>query len=1098
MLTQLTIPKKNTQSLAMDYQQLYAIGLQHIQQLSSQIWTDYNVHDPGITTLELLCYALTDLSYRASFPIADLLASESNNAEEMKKQFFTARQILPNRPLTLSDYRKLLIDIKGVKNAWLQPAVLSYYADIVNLADSIDIFASPRIGYARLFTDEIIDLSSLARKLTNPANSDRVSQYINKKLSPQTLKALSAEPEASEDEKRSLTVMLVQDLNNIIQETIIRNGVIFGISLYDQQRFDGVRLSAPTRILLESKKRSEDIERLNRLLLEDVYTLEISQNQWLRNKSHLRELKKVNVAGLYKVKIEYENAQNLPEAEQNIRQAVQQKLQANRNLCEDFVQLTEIETQFFQLCAELELAPDADVTKVNAAILLQVQEYLSPSIRFYTLSQMLTRKKIDGTTYTVDEIFDGPVLDSGFIDDDELENTDLRTDIRLSDIISIIMDIKGVQAVRDIVINPEGNLIPLVNKWVIPVEVGKKPKLNFDQSRIVFYKRNLPVVPSGIEANPLTSRFTNNETNDLEIPLGQFRTPASYYSFQNHFPRIYGLSEIGLSSGADDKRKALADQLKAYLLFFDQIMANYFAQLSHVKELFSTDPNFHHTYFYQVVDSFIDYSRIYRSNLVIDDFIQIGAFTDKLKAHSDGVSLFLWSQLSGETQQAIAGYTGEEMQIQPLKTALANELNQIIKASLIYDLPRFENIPLAEETQKLLHRPTQDDEMVLLNRLLLQDAYPQEIAKWNEEEKTGFADRRNRFLDHLIARFAEGVHDLAYTMYSNFGAGSEDMIRYKCQFLESYPTISSDRSLAYNYSLTDDKDLWDSENISGLEKRLAKLLGIADHRRQDLAHIDYEIVTATATEFGFEIINKDTSAAILRSTKLYSDRKTVTEAIKAAIHFGIERQHYQKNTTDEKHYFSIIDNTAQQIARSFNDFDTEGEMNEAIETVITYFNSSVEGMYLIENILLQPILSTDPFLPICPNPNCNDCAEVDPYSYRIHIILPAYGPRFGKIEFRRFAEAVIREETPAHILPKVCWINKEDMTVLEKLYRDWIYPKVGLDQTERQEKLKQFIQELFTVKNVYPQQKLSDFDSREDQPKFILGQTALGTQKPKT
>ena len=92
-----------------------------MQELSSRIWTDYNVHDPGITTLELLAYALTELSYRASFPVKDLLASESDNAAEMQKQFFTARRILLNRPLTLLDYRKLMIDLAGMKNAWVQP-----------------------------------------------------------------------------------------------------------------------------------------------------------------------------------------------------------------------------------------------------------------------------------------------------------------------------------------------------------------------------------------------------------------------------------------------------------------------------------------------------------------------------------------------------------------------------------------------------------------------------------------------------------------------------------------------------------------------------------------------------------------------------------------------------------------------------------------------------------------------------------------------------------------------------------------------------------------------------------------------------------------
>jgi uncharacterized protein len=595
----------------------------------------------------------------------------------------------------------------------------------------------------------------------------------------------------------------------------------------------------------------------------------------------------------------------------------------------------------------------------------------------------------------VDEIFDGPALDNGFIDDDELENADLRTEIRLSDIISIIMDIAGVQAVRDIVINPEGNQVPLVNKWVIPVDAGKQANLNKKLSRLVFYKRNMPVVAGATDV-PSKAQSATAAIDDLEIPLGTYQNLANYYSFQNHFPAIYGLSDVGLSSTADDKRKALAYQLKAYLLFFDRIMANYLAQLSHVKELFSTNPDLPQTYFYQVVTSFADYSKIYRftdlSALVPDDFIKLASFANKLKAQSDGVSQFLWSNFSAETQQSIADYTGEDGQNQALKTALAAELNQIIQASSIYDPLRFTNVQITEETRSFLEQNPQNDALILLNRLLLQDAYPLEIAKWNGENKTKFEDRRNRFLDHLIARFAERFHDFANTIYSAFGENSANIIHAKCEFLRNYPTISSDRALAYNYSLTAEIELWNTDNVSGLEKRLAKLLDIRNPQRRNLSDSD-------------------------------------------------------------------------------------------------------EGMYLIENILLRPEENTDPFLPICPTPNCTDCAEIDPYSYRIHVILPAYTSRFSNMHFRRFVEEVIRSETPAHILPKICWIDRENMVALEKLYRDWIYLKAGVDKTNRGDKLRSFINKLFKVKNVYEPQKLRECDSSEDELKFILGRTALGTKK---
>src|SRR3954447_10535366 len=111
MLLKSTLSRMPETNPALDQQQLYAMGLDHARRLSRRLWTDHNIHDPGITTLELLCYALTDLAYRAQFPIEDLLAAATDNAGAMAGQFFTPRQILPCAPLTERDYRKLLIDL---------------------------------------------------------------------------------------------------------------------------------------------------------------------------------------------------------------------------------------------------------------------------------------------------------------------------------------------------------------------------------------------------------------------------------------------------------------------------------------------------------------------------------------------------------------------------------------------------------------------------------------------------------------------------------------------------------------------------------------------------------------------------------------------------------------------------------------------------------------------------------------------------------------------------------------------------------------------------------------------------------------------------
>lgn len=101
-----------------DYNYLRAEGIKLIERLSGNLWTNYNAHDPGITILEAICYTLTELGYKSSFDIRDLLASESKSTD-WSKIFYTAKQVLSSNPVTITDFRKLVIDTDGVKNAWI-------------------------------------------------------------------------------------------------------------------------------------------------------------------------------------------------------------------------------------------------------------------------------------------------------------------------------------------------------------------------------------------------------------------------------------------------------------------------------------------------------------------------------------------------------------------------------------------------------------------------------------------------------------------------------------------------------------------------------------------------------------------------------------------------------------------------------------------------------------------------------------------------------------------------------------------------------------------------------------------------------------------
>ena len=857
MLRQAKISPLPPADPALDQRLLSGIGLDGVRRLSRRQWTDHNTHDPGITTLELLAYALTDLAYRARFPIEDLLATPENNAAEMARLFDSAGSILPCMPVTEADYRKLLIDLPGVKNAWLQPVPMTLYAD--------------------------------------PAEG-----------------TLGAKPTGSKTERP------------------------------------------------------------------------------------------IAVRGRYRVLLDYMDDKDTAELRHDVDRAVQATLSANRGLCTDFVGIDRVGQQLFSLCAEIDLKPDADADRVAADIAFAVDRFLAPPVLNYTLDEMRARRRADGSLWSIPEIFEGPKLVNGFIDDEELAAAGLRSEVRLSDVISVIMGIPGVVAIRDILLNAldsAGKAIEPADKWRIPVPTGLQPRLSASRGRIVFYKKNLPIPPDAAQVATLLGDLRRIERlkledglrEDLPIPLGRYRNPESYRSFQSHFPAIYGVSDLGLPPGASPQRAAQALQFKAWLLFFDQMMANYQSQLAHVRDLFSTQPDLAQSYFSQLVDSFPDWEKVY----------------------GDGFD--------------------------------ASELSQVV-----------------------------------------------------EPDGSGLL-RRNRFLDHLLARYAEDFHEYSAVMQARFGMGPAQAASAKCVFLDEYPAIGGERGQAYNAALKGADDLWNSGNVSGFEHRVARLLDISNWRRRNLSEVAYdtyaEIDSTPGDEFRFRVRHPVTGKILLSSSTHYVNTAEARNDMERAIARAELPEGYERKTTsDGRFYFNIVDAGGEVIARRIEYFATAEAMELAIAALIAHLHNyySGEGLYVIEHLLLMPEQDGDPFMDICIDPGCTDCADLDPYTDRITIVLPAFTGRFRDMDFRHFVEETLRQETPAHILPRICWVNGDDMAVIEKAYRDWLAIRAGAATADRAVKIKALIDALTHAKNVYPSSGLHPCGQLEPPP-FVLGRTALGS-----
>ena len=113
-----SISRQTAATASTDYKRLLELGIQHIESMSGKIWTDYNAHDPGITILEVLCYAITELGYRCDYEVKDLLTPPPGG--NIVQQFSGLAASASNAPLTINDFRKVLIDLDQVRNALIE------------------------------------------------------------------------------------------------------------------------------------------------------------------------------------------------------------------------------------------------------------------------------------------------------------------------------------------------------------------------------------------------------------------------------------------------------------------------------------------------------------------------------------------------------------------------------------------------------------------------------------------------------------------------------------------------------------------------------------------------------------------------------------------------------------------------------------------------------------------------------------------------------------------------------------------------------------------------------------------------------------------
>lgn len=970
-----TISAKRQLTPAMDYEWLRAEGLKHIEQLASDLWTDYNAHDPGITMLEALCYAITELSYRSDFDTKDLLHGASDQV------LYNAREILTSHPLTIADYRKLLIDIEGVNNAWLYPAgsqEIPIFYDRSN--KTLQLTATDTPIYINGLYDVVLDFDN--EEPYGDLNSGDVEW-----ISPDGEFALNVEfPSYGISDRTVLKT-------DIISATVANATGKYPYDLILNSAGDAT-FKLPFAVTVA---KHPPTGKLTTAQVWDLLQAEGVASQLAD--SYVQKLKAID----------------------DVFKRVIRRLQSHRNLCEDFVSIKQVRYEEVALCMDVDISPETDIEYVQAALFFAIENYLNPSVNFYSLKELLDKG------WEVPDVYDGVALTNGFIDPKELDETQLRTHIYASDIISLLMDIEGVLSVRNLLMTkydidgqPVDGAIGV--EWCLQISGQHKPVLSTSRSKILFYKDGFPFHANADEVKDTLlvlkaqHAFGKRKGYDVELTPeeGRSRDTLSYRPVQYDLPMAYGVGEAGLPPHADVLRKAQQRQLKGYLLFFEQLLADFLAQLTHAHALFSVG-DIKQTYFAQYLGDIKD---------------------------SEGL-------LSEAFENAITG---------------------------------------APDAQGW------------------RDLY---------ENKSQYAARRNRLLDHLLARFAESFNDFALLQYrinleeqTAERIESEELIAAKIQALKRYPEISANRSQAFNYFPQTDEYglaeamLWDTENVSGLEKRVGTLIGVRDVSRRFLYCIRNTEVRCEEERVDgelrclhrFELTSRE---GIVLASEKFAEKAQAEAVLKKIFDTVLLPQNF--GFEGNKLVLSI---DGDKLLETVNTFETAVEANEAIEKLVAEFGGECgdpEGMHLIEHVLLRPRSDAFKLMDLCGIEGDCPC-ELDTYSFRASVVLPYWPDHFDHPSFRNYVEDRLQEEAPAHIQLKVCWISNDQMRLFEIRYKAWIEALANYFQKDKQglsrlqEASDELLELLPQLKNIHPQATLHNCsESNTENNPVMLGKTILGT-----
>ncbi|MEO1625177.1 MAG: hypothetical protein AAFV25_08455, partial [Bacteroidota bacterium] len=568
------------------------------------------------------------------------------------------------------------------------------------------------------------------------------------------------------------------------------------------------------------------------------------------------------------------------EEKKELIQRVKRAYFKHRNLGQDLRKITIRQPTEILLKLEIVIPPNCVAEKVLADVLVRLEKYLSSSVQFLSLQQMM-----DHCNGDVNQVFNGPALLHGFVPTANL--LPIMHQVRAIDLIPVIQQNPDVVMVPSLemrtqaqekksIIDSMGTGVDgsTAGRWYSEIQLDRKhyPRLAPTSQHILQVYKGKSLV--SINANKLDFEIKkcssqqpapklSIDRRDLPIPSGQFREMEQYLSIQQEFPAIYHLEPHGLPPHADAATRGQVKQLQSYLLYFDQLMANYLAQLSNLGQLYSWDKNIRQTYFCQGLEHSLD------------------------------------------------------------------------------NLSRLLDFDPQESRLEIAHQ-----------RASIIEQYKVKLAEFTEDQRT-FLTRRNRFLEHLLARFGRSLDTFLQSIHvSNATAQQRIEMETRLRLLDHYPRLSSERSRAINPYKT--KDFM--AQYSGLRQWIETL---------------YDMIPETLDVYHFNkrfVLEHYDPTSKINHKHVFSKYVLTTEDgsavdFKEIMRIGPHKENFRLDyrKLQGRYHIMLFKITDPLVpAKMYRLTDVYKTPEQTIEVIkdlsnlLAEYNRSSERIYLLEHLLLRP------------------------------------------------------------------------------------------------------------------------------------------------